>query len=982
MKRKPSAFIQDNITLINPLVWEGYFKVQRNGNDGEAFVEGYLDFVNRNKSRVQMLNEAMLNGTVRMLNESATGIPARILNEAIKISEDWGKTTGDPAVTAGVVDLDGYTEGGVDGGGLTDGDINYVENKGEREAQSMGDIHYFVQTTYDNLVKNKENYDKFSPLSLMNTTKAYRMDALFAFMNIPNMRFEPNFQGLDVWDTSNVVDMTGMFYRSSFNNNSIQDWDVSGVLKADAMFEGCALNDPNVIRKWKMKGVTPKIGSTSRDRDAEAGEYAQARISNLKKKMSNLEKSVTENRLLSFDEYVQAVNEGRFLDTMKSFAGNVKDAAKTIVGAFKSGLGYIVAGGKTICAVTAEWLKNVANSVSGVQVAINNFNSLDIPDGEYYSNPEGAEADLMRKNLITFLNGMAKGGEVSESYVNERVSFTNNAKNGEKNVGGAEDVGFDETESLIKRAFLRNIKNGGTGGKKILCFWGAPGVGKTTAIKAVVKAMNEGKSADEQVGIIHVDCSQLPTDGFFIPRKPEEKVVNLSDGVSVTVANSEFAPNTWLPVYKPLKGTQFKDLNPNQIAELEKKLDDIANLANLDEKISYTGDDKTLMNKEFNITRTVGGGGILLFDELLRANPIVLPQIMNLLQSRTYSGFKLGSKWTMVCCSNRPNDDNQVRDTLNKQSTALLDRLQSFHLTPDYQEWCNYMKNRYEKKDKDLLDCMFKFINEVPIDGDQSRWHNMDVEDIMDKNQVATVSPRSWDQLLEQLNEDFEIDGISFKEMVHNQGDPAVVSSLRKTCAGFITKELADAFLKRCALWLPVPGQKVKGVFDGSFDDMLSGNVFKPSKGKSAGEEFHQAYLVMLSGLQNNYGTSKPLSASALYDIIMWFYNSFGTYARTSQADFAASVVIPLYKYYAFTHGIKDSQGLYDDPDLGKEEDNRGGIFWLTAKPGLFSTGIDNGVVTGKPGKLSEVGTAFANWLEGPNPMDMQDFFGPIKNKN
>ena len=788
MKRKPSAFIQDNITLINPLVWEGYFKVQRNGNDGEAFVEGYLDFVNRNKSRVQMLNEAMLNGTVRMLNESATGIPARVLNEAIKISEDWGKTTGDPAVAAGVVDIDDYTEGGADGNALTDGDINYVENKGEREAQSMGDIHYFVQTTYDNLVKNKENYDKFSPLSLMNTTKAYRMDALFAFMNIPNMRFEPNFQGLDVWDTSNVVDMTGMFYRSSFNNNSIQDWDVSGVLKADVMFEGCALNDPNVIRKWKMKGVTPKIGSTSRDRDAEAGEYAQARISNLKKKMSNLEKSVTENRLLSFDEYVQAVNEGRFLDTMKSFAGNVKDAAKTIVGAFKSGLGYIVAGGKTFCAATAEWLKEVTRRISGVQVAIGNLNSVDV-EGGYYTEPEGAEADLMRKNLITFINGMAKGSRVSESHMNERVSFkmADNLK-GVKNVEGIKEVNQEQAVFKIKEAFRDNLEAEGEGGKKVLCFWGAPGVGKTTAVKAAVKALNEGaKSKEERVGIIVVDCAQLPTDGFFIPRKPEEERINyeLSSGgqASVTVSTGEFAPNSWLPVYKAPNslGPGYTD---EDVAEVRYLLDERANLGKTEKTVTFKVRGKEVTQKT---QVESGGGGILLFDELLRANPIVLPQIMNLLQSREYQGFTLGSKWTMVCCSNRPTDDNQVRDTLNKQSTAFLDRIEEYHFTPEYTSWCEYMEKKNADGDKDLLKCMFKFIDEVPVDGDNSRWHNMDIEEIIDKNKVAMVSPRTWDQGIEKLNMRLKRYGITFAEMVHKiGGTPLEMDELWSLLSGYI----------------------------------------------------------------------------------------------------------------------------------------------------------------------------------------------------
>lgn len=42
-------------------------------------------------------------------------------------------------------------------------------------------------------------------------------------------------QPLDLWDTSNVEDMTGMFILAELFNQEISDWDVSSVVKMDGM---------------------------------------------------------------------------------------------------------------------------------------------------------------------------------------------------------------------------------------------------------------------------------------------------------------------------------------------------------------------------------------------------------------------------------------------------------------------------------------------------------------------------------------------------------------------------------------------------------------------------------------------------------------------------------------------------------------------------------------------------------------------------
>jgi surface protein len=48
-----------------------------------------------------------------------------------------------------------------------------------------------------------------------------------------------NFNGhIELWDVSNVTDMTGMFYEAESFNQPIGDWDVSNVTAMSFMFYG------------------------------------------------------------------------------------------------------------------------------------------------------------------------------------------------------------------------------------------------------------------------------------------------------------------------------------------------------------------------------------------------------------------------------------------------------------------------------------------------------------------------------------------------------------------------------------------------------------------------------------------------------------------------------------------------------------------------------------------------------------------------
>ena len=67
----------------------------------------------------------------------------------------------------------------------------------------------------------------------IDTSLITKMDFLFAFTK------RTDFSGIETWNTSNVTDMSGMFYKCSKFNQPIGDWNVANVLFMTEMFFRC-----------------------------------------------------------------------------------------------------------------------------------------------------------------------------------------------------------------------------------------------------------------------------------------------------------------------------------------------------------------------------------------------------------------------------------------------------------------------------------------------------------------------------------------------------------------------------------------------------------------------------------------------------------------------------------------------------------------------------------------------------------------------
>ena len=163
--------------------------------------------------------------------------------------------------------------------------------------------------------------------------------------------------------------------------------------------------------------------------------------------------------------------------------------------------------------------------------------------------------------------------------------------------------------------------------------WGAPGIGKSAIIEKVAE---EFSFSESDMRLIKVDLLTMNPEDLFLPYK--------SDTEKGKHPKSGRAPADWLPVYHVSEG---------------KKGDEEANVD--------------------------GRGGILFFDEIIRAKAPVKDAILTLLDSQRRIGqYKLGSKWTIIAAANRLEDEPD-RDI--EKTVAFLDRFDHVNYSPKFEDW-------------------------------------------------------------------------------------------------------------------------------------------------------------------------------------------------------------------------------------------------------------------------------------------------------
>ena len=506
--------------------------------------------------------------------------------------------------------------------------------------------------------------------------------------------------------------------------------------------------------------------------------------------------------ILNREDYLKTVNEGRIGDFLKGGVKKIKSFFSFVAKKVKNIIVFFDSSGNVMPVVSPHAIADHFNRNKKIQVFGSKEMDMEIRNAggsgcetTATSKPEESYSDEAPNGQEEFYDWCHNGGLKNSNYyknlmslqklvesktekfnkedvLNERLEDSERIPYGKKTSGGT-ITGVENFYSMDSSKFEEKIKERidyfckepeneddiKNPPGNILIF-GAPGIGKSTIPRNVVKAYNDGKKTSDRIGLISINCANLQPGDLLMPSFPKPKDVldylensksefeNLSflDELSdeekenlkktfkksnQVVANN--APAPWLPCYKRT-GDEFAD----------EVLDLAANggICVSDVKVVKSKFGKL---KKVPDTYKTGSGGIILLDEFLRSDPRVFSELLNFLFEREVAGWVLGSKWFIMACSNRPCDDTEVDNNWKGWNSAQRGRWpEIWNFEPSPKEWKKWARDK--GFDENLLKFIFdeKSDGSMDANGEYTRWHRMAKRDSSAEDSHQQVSPRNW----------------------------------------------------------------------------------------------------------------------------------------------------------------------------------------------------------------------------------------------
>lgn len=303
------------------------------------------------------------------------------------------------------------------------------------------------------------------------------------------------------------------------------------------------------------------------------------------------------------------------------------------------------------------------------------------------------------------------------------------------------EINTDGVRDRLKRMLSISDTRSSRGSKRTyahpMLFFGAPGVGKTALVNSAIEAYNEANKGSK--GIIVIDCANLGLDSLSLvmPDDNHRTMGVLAKAAGLDLSQDEIdnlgqdtvtdRVKEWLPMWKPTGDP-----------EMDKKANAIA-------------------NGHKSSSGTTIDGGIIFFDELLRVqDPGVFGQLMNLILARQLGEYVLGSKWNIVCVSNRPNDDRAVANALKNAPSAMFNRFAGiYHVEPSPDDWVKWASSK-GPDGRSRVD--LRLVGLIR--------HNPRILTNIENNEVGVgelvgATPRSWTILSETLWDWADSEGVS-----------------------------------------------------------------------------------------------------------------------------------------------------------------------------------------------------------------------------
>ncbi len=339
----------------------------------------------------------------------------------------------------------------------------------------------------------------------------------------------------------------------------------------------------------------------------------------------------------------------------------------------------------------AAWKNNLINKES-------TFVGLDKTSGKVVGTSEPfSNATKMYPKTIDVWKQIFRKGRVRESSEQEFIKSLceNNSEEANDMLNEVKMANQDPKSTynvICDDARLKQIiKKRSTMKLARLMIWGAPGIGKTAILNAVIDEISAEQG--KEYSLIVKTLSNETPDNFMLPKYT-------GDG------RADDVPKTWLPVWKPTG-------DPKKDAESDAKC----------------------------------GRGMLFIDELSRATQQVQNVVLPLINEGVINGWKLGSGWFIVCASNR--DEDEMSGGQTSIGNALGNRFAQVYYEPTCNSW-----RKWADKQGFMSPLLTQWLNmpagETLSGGKYFYWDPNEEGDNEDTTHLM-CTPRSWTNAMEDL---------------------------------------------------------------------------------------------------------------------------------------------------------------------------------------------------------------------------------------